>query len=965
MNKEQIDSANGDILLLSTSDPKKAFQEAKLILAQCAILDYQKGTAEALRNLAFSSQSLGFLQEGYEFAKDAIVQFEKLDDKKNLAHVYNTLGFIYDHLNEQENRLISNLKSRAYSHEINDSEGLIRSLNNTGDNYIQLANYKDALQSFEECIALIQPTNYFMFAVVYCNIGEVHFLQNQLSKAIENFNRSLEHARRIKSFAIEATALLLLSKVYIKQDKDTDAIFSLKKAIDLFDNAQKEQGDLIFFTDKDQENSILKSSINIEIEIYQLYSEILEKTGDLPTALWAIKKNKALEKILIIEKHTKEFETVHLRYEITQLEKLVAERTSELERTFLELQTKENNNRLIIENAIDAVIIFDEQGKIIQHNKKTSDFFFKPNDLKNYTLTDLLYFEDGTKLKAVIDKLFNVKIDDFESLKFEMTDETVTEYFQVAFTRTKIENSYQGIAFIGNVSHYKKAEKKRLMDLEIETRINHFSQFILSKNDYRELLFELVRMCIEELKFYTTTIYLKENNSDDLVQIVNQQAETYSKLDSLNNMKSANYLLTSDTAEFITSKEIKSQLSIPLKIAGELMGVINCGHYEADFFDENHIRFLMTIAPLLANRVDKLKEQIQKELLQKELFEINQKLEQEVDTQTKKITELTHKYLEHEKLSLLAELASSISHELNTPFGIIKNGAIEVNNTIISLFQSIENGSYSKEILDFIIQIAQNKSNIPFTSGRQKRRDLIDFSDLLQTKNIDPTILSELAHGFVNAKFSMNDTSEIEFILNSGKQLDILHNIFFLQKTLSLSKTIIETSNSAALIVKELTNIAKGSKALEITKINLLDNIHSVLSVYKYNFETIPINIDVAKDIELLGSEINLFQLWKNTFLLANYSFENVDIEKYIHIKALENETSILVEFSYNGEEINPDYLENLMDVTPIIDPSNKNILSKLSLIKKIATDHNGKLTIQSTNQVTSISFELPRLLNN
>jgi signal transduction histidine kinase len=314
---------------------------------------------------------------------------------------------------------------------------------------------------------------------------------------------------------------------------------------------------------------------------------------------------------------------------------------------------------------------------------------------------------------------------------------------------------------------------------------------------------------------------------------------------------------------------------------------------------------------------------------------------------------------------LLAELASSISHELNTPFGIIKNGAIEVNNTIISLFQSIENGSYSKEILDFIIQIAQNKSNIPFTSGRQKRRDLIDFSDLLQTKNIDPTILSELAHGFVNAKFSMNDTSEIEFILNSGKQLDILHNIFFLQKTLSLSKTIIETSNSAALIVKELTNIAKGSKALEITKINLLDNIHSVLSVYKYNFETIPINIDVAKDIELLGSEINLFQLWKNTFLLANYSFENVDSEKYIHIKALENETSILVEFSYNGEEINPEYLENLMDVTPIIDPSNKNILSKLSLIKKITTDHNGKLTIQSTNQVTSISFELPRLLNN
>ena len=111
MNKEQIDNANIDILLLSTSNPKNAFQEAKIVLNHSHALRYEKGTAEALRNLAFSSQSLGFFPEGFEFAKDAIVIFEKLEDKKNLAHVYNTLGFIYDHLNEQENRLISNLKT--------------------------------------------------------------------------------------------------------------------------------------------------------------------------------------------------------------------------------------------------------------------------------------------------------------------------------------------------------------------------------------------------------------------------------------------------------------------------------------------------------------------------------------------------------------------------------------------------------------------------------------------------------------------------------------------------------------------------------------------------------------------------------------------------------------------------------------------------------------------------------------
>lgn len=961
MNKEKIDNANIDILLLSTSNPKKAFQEAKLVLNHSHALHYEKGIAEALRNLAFSSQSLGFFPEGFEFSKDAIVLFEKLEDKKNLAHVYNTLGFIYDHLNEQENRLIANLKSRAYCYETGDSEGLIRSLNNTGDNYIQLVNYEDALHSFEECLTLIQPTNHFMFAVVYCNIGEVNFLKKEYQKAIENFDRSLDYARKIKSYAIEATALLLVSKVHLTQGREQPAIKALKSAINLFDNAEKEKGDLIFLTENDQEKAILKSSINIEVEIYQLFAEISEKTGDLVTALWAIKKSKSLEKILLAEKHSKEFETIHLRYEITQLEKLVAERTSELERTFRELQSKENNNRLIIENAIDAVIIFDESGKIIQHNKITKDFFSKTDELINYKLSDLLIFEDGTKLSVVLKSLFSIETDEFESLKYEMSDLERLEFFRVAFIRTKNENGLQGIAFIGNISHWKKAEKKRLIDLEIETRINHFSQFILSKNDYRDMLFELVRMCIEELKIYTTTIYLKENNSNELVQIVSQQAETYSKLDLLTNLKTTNYLLTSNTTEFITPKEIKSQLSIPLKIADELIGVINCGHVEEGFFNENHIRFLMTIAPLLANRVDKLKEQIQKELLQKQLFEINQKLEQEVNIQTKKITELTHKYLEHEKLSLLSELAASISHELNTPFGIIKNGAIEVNNSIISLVESIENGTYPLETLHFVISVAQKKSNITFASGRQKRRDLIDFSELLYSKNIDSSLVKDLAQAFVHSKFDVNELTEIDFILNSKNQLDILQLIFFLQKTLSLSKSIIETSNSAALIVKELTNFAKGSKSQEIVNINLNDVIQSVLSVYKFHFETISIHIEIDQNIEILGNEINLFQLWKNAFLLASYCFEENDIENYIRVTATETEQTILIQFNYNGEKINHELITNLLDVTPIIDHSNKNILDKLSLIKKITTDHNGKFNIISSDELTTLNFEFNR----
>ncbi len=297
MNEVEIDSQNSSILKLSTSNPQKAFQEAKRILELSETNYYIKGKAEALRNLAFSSQALGFIQEGFDFAKQALSLFEELGDKKNLAHVYNTLGFIYDHLNEQENRLIANLKSKIFSFEINDTDGMIRSLNNTGDNYIQLGNYRDALNSFKECINLIQPTNHFMYAVVYCNIGEVNFFKKEFDEALEYFFLSLDHARKIKSNAVEATALLLLSKVYLAQENQEKALESLKSGVELFENEQKEGRELIFLTNKEEEESILKSSTNIEVEIYQLYAEVCEKTGDIQTALWATKKSQSLEKI--------------------------------------------------------------------------------------------------------------------------------------------------------------------------------------------------------------------------------------------------------------------------------------------------------------------------------------------------------------------------------------------------------------------------------------------------------------------------------------------------------------------------------------------------------------------------------------------------------------------------------------------------------------------------------------------
>jgi nitrogen fixation/metabolism regulation signal transduction histidine kinase len=174
-----------------------------------------------------------------------------------------------------------------------------------------------------------------------------------------------------------------------------------------------------------------------------------------------------------------------------------------------------------------------------------------------------------------------------------------------------------------------------------------------------------------------------------------------------------------------------------------------------------------------------------------------------------------------------------------------------------------------------------------------------------------------------------------------------------------LSNTIIDTSNSASLIVNELTKIAIGSKTFETTKINLLENINSVLAIYKYMFENKSIQLYVQNDIQILGSEINLFQLWKNAFMLASTLFEENDTEKFIQIKSELRDETVFIEFSFNGRKISNETISNILDVTPIIEGANKIIIGKLSMIKKIITDHKGKLSILS-DENTSLFIELP-----
>ena len=947
----EIDKLNAEHLILCKNNPKDGFYKSNQVLKKAESFNYAKGIGESLRNLAFSSQLLGLIPEGYEFANRAVNIFEETGDKKNLAHVYHTLGFILDYLDNQAKRLEINMKCLELSRELKEEDWIIRTLNNTGDCHTKLKSYEDAIACFSECLSLLNREDTFMYSVVTCNLGEVYFCNDQIEEAKKHFELSKNNAILNNSKGIEITNMLFLSKCLFHEKHDDEALRLLKVAIDQIEEIHEKSKDIDFTENSNLSSpALLQVSMDIEAEVYKFYGELCEKKGDLENALKAFKTNKEIEEQLNKQKYTKEYQSIELRMEISHLENLVDERTGELEKTLSDLQIKEQNNRLVIENAVDSILFFNWDGKIIDYNRKSLNFFELESTQQEINISELLCFLNENDLNVFVKNLYSDEKNNYNTQRHRMKAVKSDLFFEVAFTKINTNGNSQGVAFISDITDKIKAEERKNFDLQTQITINKITQFLHDEGDYFQMINQVAKIIVEELKFDKCSINVQDETGN-LIQIANIQNKDYLN-ELMNRIGDSNFIIENSLAE-----NKKKELVIPLRIGEKAIGMISVEKENQNDFSELQTKILTKTSRLLSNRIDKIQEQKQKELLQQQLYEMNQKLEDEVHNKTKQINELTHKFHEHEKESLLADLAGSISHELNTPFGIINSGANALKDIVFEIIDLKFSSELTDSDIKFAIDYAKANKIEKVISGRQRRKTILEFSMFLESKFVNADDVANLANKFVNANFPLYKTREIEFILNHPKSVELLDLISKIQQSMSFSETISTTSSRAADVVKELTKVARKTFDTDETQIDLKGNIDSVLSVYKYQFDDIEISVDIKEELKIMGAEITLFQLWKNLVLFSSKNFSSDQSDKHLKISGIEHSNSIEIKFQHNGKQIDREVINEIDSIQSIEDKVNPNINVKLGMIKKIVTDHQGHLQIDSSDGITSFSI--------
>lgn len=948
-NQLNIEDKFEEIVKIAPVRPEEAYALCRDLLFQCDNNCNYLERAIIQAATAFSGQFLGYYTEAFNLANEALIIFEEKQNLKYQAFVYNTLGFIYNYLNDLDNRLEVNLKSLQLRKTIGDTDGYMRSLNNTGDTYCRLGAYSKAIDYFNSCLEITPKDNLRMLAVVTCNLGEAYFFIDDIEKSKLFLGKSEDYVREIEFQGLLPTICLYKAKIKISEGDYTSAIAMLK--------GETEKIDMDKYPD---------DAAPLFKELGICYEKIENATG----ALSNYKIFYALQERMNSEKYDSEIRRIQFSYEINnlqnqknQLEALVYERTVELESAFTALQTKDKTNEAILESATDGVVLINIEGKIQKANRIFWEkLSIQENDDLDQFIFEYLEFEDGSEFKNFIAKLFSDS-DQVVNKNFLLRTRNKLSsplFFKANYNLIHQLNEYLGLIFLNDVTFQLQIEDERREELEAEKTINIFAQSLFNENTVDGVLWSLTKNCIAHLGFYECVVYLVDNDQQFLIQKAAHGPKNPSERQIFNPIKieigkgivgtvasSGRHEKIGNTSldsRYIIDDEVRlSEIAVPIFSHNQVVGVIDSEHPDINFFTDRHLRILTTVSQLVANRIDKLSEQEAKEKLQVELIQLNANLENEVRNKTKENTELARLVFEQEQKAIFGELTKSVAHELNTPMAIIKSGVEAIINQIGEACNGFTSTELTRSDLEFVRKTVLIGKIPIHRFGLEESKKIREIEDVIQDYFKNPENYPDLSHWLLKTQLITRE--EIEEVAQLKAPLHALNLLFNIQQINGFSNSLSQSISTVIQVVNEIKSIHHYDESELKREFSLHHLIQKVLDKH---IDFYWVNLIDTKTV-LFGKESKIEQLFNLLihFICAHCKIaaeSKINIQSTIH----ENTTHITLHFPYH-------MLDNVL-LNDIIYSSEHTANSteklKLNLILTILQEHNASLKLNAENNL-------------
>ena len=201
----------------------------------------------------------------------------KLDDSVRIASVLNLYGDVEMALGNPDAALFRYKKAKAFVEQTGDKSKLSELYVSLGYFYFQQKNYPEARAHFDKCQELSAYLTPVCSADFYCKLGKLYAEENQIDKAIDAFNFSLNKTDTLGLKEIARDNHLALAKLLDHQNQPKEAYQHLLLANSLNDtlyaNAQQKS-----ITEARLKFDLEKRDLQIETQQHDLSQSHLVRT---------------------------------------------------------------------------------------------------------------------------------------------------------------------------------------------------------------------------------------------------------------------------------------------------------------------------------------------------------------------------------------------------------------------------------------------------------------------------------------------------------------------------------------------------------------------------------------------------------------------------------------------------------------------------------------------------------------
>ncbi len=270
------------------SDSAKAISLALQAKKMARELKYPKGEAYALKNIGMVYYGKGMYGETLDFWNQSLQVFESIGDDVGTSNMLNNIGAIYLNQGADDKALEYILRSLQLAEKVGDTLRMITALTNVGSIY---HNKRDpvAIDYLLKAIPLVEnSSNKAAYVVITANIGEIYFDNNNNTKAVEYFQKSIKNTKNDSAVAFAYNGI---GKVYLKEgffnlalenhnkalaiaEKEDDKFQMIRSLRGLADVYEKQNNTSLAVQYYSRARKIAEQMDDVKVELKDLYKEM-------------------------------------------------------------------------------------------------------------------------------------------------------------------------------------------------------------------------------------------------------------------------------------------------------------------------------------------------------------------------------------------------------------------------------------------------------------------------------------------------------------------------------------------------------------------------------------------------------------------------------------------------------------------------------------------------------------------